>query len=137
MVLPTGGSRRGLALSELLVALAVLLPVAVVTVGIFPYAHTIDRRAWALSQAEDVARSQLERLRASEWDKLRPSWSLREIREQREFQVEVRLADLPGVSPDLARRAEVTVTWRVRPNQDESVHLATILAHTDPGASLP
>lgn len=55
--------RRGSTLAELLAALMVLAPVLVVVVGLFPYAHSINRRAWALGTAQELARSRMEQLR--------------------------------------------------------------------------
>lgn len=55
--------RRGSTLAELLAALMILAPVLVVVVGLFPYAHSINRRAWALGTAQELARSRMEQLR--------------------------------------------------------------------------
>jgi len=41
----------------------ILAPVLVVVVGLFPYAHSINRRAWALGTAQELARSRMEQLR--------------------------------------------------------------------------
>lgn len=122
---------RGLTLSEILVALAVLIPVAVVTVGVFPYAHMVDRRAWALSHAEDVARSQLEEIRATPWDRLPVTRSFEETRDGTEFQGALSVSPVPGLSEDLARRVTVTVTWRT--GRAERLRLDTVLARTDRG----
>lgn len=55
--------RRGSTLAELLAALMILAPVLVVVVGLFPYAHSINRRAWALGTAQELARTRMEQLR--------------------------------------------------------------------------
>lgn len=123
--------RRGLTLSEIVVAMAVLIPVVVVTAGMFPYAHMVDRRAWALSHAEDVGRSRLERVRATAWDRLPATETFTETRDGTEFQGVLTLAPAPGLSPDLARRVTVTVTWRT--SRAETLRLDTLVARTDPG----
>lgn len=126
-----GDWRRGLTLSEILVAMAVLIPVAVVTVGMFPYAHMVDRRAWALSQAEDVGRSRLERVRTIAWDRLPASETFTETRDGTEFQGVLTLSPAPGLSPDLARRVTVTISWRT--SRAESLRLDTLVARSDRG----
>lgn len=117
---------RGVALSELLVAVAVLIPVAVVTVGLFPYAHMVDRRAWALSQAENAARSRLEALRAMDFEDLPAVEASQETRDGFDYRVEVTTSP----ESDLVRRASVVVRWNT--GREEEYRLDSLLIRTAP-----
>lgn len=55
--------RRGTTMAELIAALLILTPFIVVVVGLFPYAHSNNWRAWAFGMAQELARSRMEELR--------------------------------------------------------------------------
>ncbi len=54
---------KGFGLAEFLVALAILIPVLVITTGMFPYCHLVNYKARCISQAALLAQAETERLR--------------------------------------------------------------------------
>ncbi len=101
--------RRAFGLAELLVALAVLIPVLVVTTGMFPYYHLINYRSRCLAQAALVAQAETERLRAFAQTDLSSQNSQRQVPGDRvDFTVTCRVA---RAGSDRLRRVEVTVAW--------------------------
>ncbi|MEW6283642.1 MAG: hypothetical protein AB1758_33835 [Candidatus Eremiobacterota bacterium] len=103
-------SRWGHSLAELVVALGVLIPVLIVTTGLFPYVHLANRQARSLVHATDLARSQFERLRGTPFDDLVSGNSVTRV-DRVEFLISTRVE--PGPADDL-RRVTVTVTWTLR-----------------------
>ncbi|CAN0324315.1 unnamed protein product, partial [Phaeothamnion confervicola] len=60
--------RRGFSVLEVLMAMLILVPVAVVVVGLFPYAHTMNQRGWALGVAHHLATTEMEKVRSGDFD---------------------------------------------------------------------
>jgi hypothetical protein len=60
--------RRGFLSGELLVSLSVLIPIMLVLIGVFPFAYGMDHKAADFIEAQEVARDQLEVLRARPFD---------------------------------------------------------------------
>lgn len=100
-------ARRGFGLAEFLVALAILIPVLVVTTGMFPYYHLINYRARCIAQAALLAQAETERLRALPETGLVDS--TRSVTGDR-VQYTVASKILPTDGARL-KRVEVDVTW--------------------------
>jgi type II secretory pathway pseudopilin PulG len=117
--------QRGNTLPEVLIGLLVLIPVAVVVVGMFPYAHTIDARAWALSTAQSLAESELETQRSVSFNAVNNT-SYHHLDRGMDFLVNV------SVTPVDAQLWSVTsnVTWQFQ--RQNSFHLTTYIAKTAP-----
>jgi hypothetical protein len=99
--------RRGFGLAEFLVALAILIPVLVVTTGMFPYCHLVNYKARCISQAALVAQAETERLRNLSETTLADS--TRTVNGDRvEFTVTSRITATGGAR---LKRAEVDVAW--------------------------
>jgi hypothetical protein len=100
------------------VALAVLIPVLVVTTGMFPYYHLINYRSRCLAQAALVAQAETERLRSVARTDL--ANSQRPVRGDRvDFTVTSRVA---RAGSNRLHRAEVTVSW-----SDQAYRVVTLL----------
>ncbi len=69
-------NRRGLALlTEILIALSILIPVMVIIGGMFTYSFSIDRRAWNERTARSLARSAIEAARGQKFEDMRSATS--------------------------------------------------------------
>lgn len=98
---------RGFGLAEFLVALAILIPVLVITTGMFPYCHLVNYKARCISQAALVAQAETERLRTlSDADLVDSTRSVSGDRV--EFTV---TTDITPTGAARLRRAEVDVAW--------------------------
>lgn len=53
---------------ELLVSLTVLVPVILVLIGVFPFAYGMDHKATDFIEAQEIARDELEKMRALPFD---------------------------------------------------------------------
>lgn len=120
------GRRLAFSLAEVLVAVAVLVPVVVVTLGILPYSHLIDRRAWSMALAEDVALAQMEEARATDFDALPASRSFRETRDGLELEGEVTCRAVDAGPPVLLKHLTVTVRWKLQ--REERLVRDTLIA---------
>lgn len=99
--------RRGFGLAELLVALAILIPVLVVTTGMFPYCHLVNYKARCISQAALLAQAETERLRSLAETALVDS--TRKVNGDRvEFTVTTKITATSGAR---LKKAEVDVAW--------------------------
>ncbi|HXE73520.1 MAG TPA: hypothetical protein VNO81_12745 [Candidatus Nitrosotenuis sp.] len=116
----------GFSLGEVLIALAVLVPVIVVTMGMFPFSHAIDRRAWAIAQAEDLARTHLERARAQEFDSVPEAYDFTEQRDGLTFTGRFTSRDYDPGSPSRLKKISVLVTWRL--GRSEQFQLDSLVA---------
>lgn len=117
--------RVGSTLAELLVALGILVPVIVVAVGIFPYAHVANRRASDLLGAYDFACQQMELARNTSFDSLASSTATQTVRNvQYTCQMTVSNYDA-GDNPVMLKSITVLVTWQTK--ESESLELDTIV----------
>lgn len=57
-------------MTEVLIALAMLIPVIVLVAGLFPYSFSVDRKAWNKRTAQSLARSAVERCRGVKFSDL-------------------------------------------------------------------
>jgi hypothetical protein len=55
---------------EILISFSILVPVALVVIGLFPAAHAITQRGWALTNAQHLAETELEKARCQNFDSL-------------------------------------------------------------------
>jgi type II secretory pathway pseudopilin PulG len=116
---------EGSTLPEILVSLMVFIPVAIVVVGLFPYAHTIDQRAWALGAAQGLAESQLEQARSEPINSV-TNTSFHSLQRGLDFFVNV------SVVPRDAQSLLVTsnVSWQFQ--RPQGYQLMTIIARMTP-----
>lgn len=110
---------EGFSLLEILILSASLIPVLLILISLFPYAYGLNGQARALATAQELAQTELERLRAAEFDALAPSAS-----KQGDFAVAVTLVNHPPVqNPVRQKRATVTVSW----GREKSLQVQTLL----------
>lgn len=104
--------RRGFLTGELLVSLTVLIPVMLVLIGVFPFAYSMDHRAADFIQAQEIARDQLESLRARPFaDVSGYASTLR--RGSVDYKLVVTVESWPpGQNPVRQKRVGVSVNWR-------------------------
>lgn len=105
-------------------AFGVLVPIVVVAVGIFPFAHVLNRRAWDMSAAYDIARTELEQLRATDFDELPSSRTATEEHRGTVFTCTTTVT----TQNSLLKKISVTVTWQLK--KAESLQLDTLVAKT-------
>ena len=104
------GTAPGAVLTEVLIALALLIPVIVMVAGLFPYSFSVDRKAWNQRTAQSLARSAMEEARGQRFDDLM-SFNRTHSKDGTTFGVEVRVTDV-GTPPDVREKDVVcTVTW--------------------------
>lgn len=132
---------RGIALlTEILVALAVLIPVMTLVGGMFTYSFSVDRRAWNQRTAQSLARSALEQIRGVDFKDMTSNsyvWppEAMAVAERAKlpsagttFKVEVTVTpDGPVEDSVLERHLVSTVTWSGK-NGEERVRLETTSA---------
>jgi len=106
------------------VAFGVLVPIVVVAVGIFPFAHVLNRQAWDTSAAFDIARTEIEQLRATAFDDLPASGSFTEEHRGTVFTCTATVTK----KNSLLKKVTVKVTWQLK--KTESLQLDTLLAKT-------
>lgn len=112
-------ARQGFSLLEVLILSASLIPVLLILISLFPYAYGLNGQARALATAQELAQTELERLRTVEFDTLAPATA-----RHGDFAVEVALADHPAVqNPVRQKRATVTVRW----GRDQTLQVQTLL----------
>jgi hypothetical protein len=122
--------RRAFGLAELLVSLGVVVPVAMVAVGIFPFGWLVNQQSICLDAAHDVARSQLEATRTIDFDSIPASQSgcVRDPRGTDYNYTVVAASYGPVTNPLMRKQITVTVTWNDR--KPEQLQLITILVRT-------
>jgi len=112
-------ARQGFSLLEVLILSASLIPVLLILISLFPYAYGLNGSARALATAQELAQTELERLRAAEFEALAPS-----VSKHGDFAVEVGLANHPPVqNPVRQKKATVTVRW----GREKSLQVQTLL----------
>ena len=92
---------------ELLVSLTVRGPVILVLIGVFPFAYGMDHKAADFLEAQEVARDELEQLRALPFDEV-VSGSSRVARGG----LELRLSWVVSESDKRMKRVDLDVQWR-------------------------
>lgn len=111
---------------EILIALAMLVPVIVLVSGLFPYSFSVDRRAWNQRTAQSLARSALEEARGVRFDTL-ASFSRQAVRQGTRFNVSVEVSSV-GTPPDVREKdVTCTVSWPIK-NGTDSLVLETKVA---------
>lgn len=134
-------SERGIALlTEILVALAVLIPVMTIVGGMFTYSFSVDRRAWNQRTAQSLARSALEQVRGLDFQEMASSSSVwppdtMPAAERAKlpsagtaFKIEVTVTPDGPVEDSVVERQLVSiVTWSGN-NREEKVRLETSAA---------
>lgn len=117
---PVRRRESGVSLTEVLIALALLIPVVVLVAGLFPYSFSVDRRAWNQRTAQSLARSAMEEARGVKFDEL-TSFSRNATREGTPFSVGVVVQDV-GTPPDVREKTLIcTVSWPVKNGTDQLV----------------
>lgn len=97
---------------ELLVSLTVLIPIMLVLIGVFPFAYGMDHKAADFSEAQEVAKDQLETLRATPFKDVASSSSV-QTRGNLELKVQVTVTPWPAGQPVVRqKRVDVQVFWR-------------------------
>lgn len=115
----------GFGLAELMVSVAVIIPVALVAVGIFPFSWLVNAQASHVAFAHDVARTAMESVRAADFDDV-PASRTTTARDTRGF-------DYTCVTTATARGTQlkdVTVTVSWTDHKAESLHLVTTLVRS-------
>jgi type II secretory pathway pseudopilin PulG len=106
---PRNRRQKAALLTEVLIALALLIPVVVIVAGLFPYSFSVDRKAWNQRTAQSLARSALEEARGQEFDSL-DSFQRSVTKDGTTFQVELSVNALGA--PDVREKDLVcTVSW--------------------------
>ncbi len=106
-------------------ALGILVPIVVVAIGIFPFSHVINERSWQLMSANDIARTQLERVRGMDFDSIPASSSIAETRRNTEFTGTVTAAAQGVQGTVILKKITVTVTWQG--SRTETLRLDTLV----------
>ena len=97
---------------ELLVCLTVLVPIILVLIGVFPFAYAMDHKAADFIEAQEVARDQLETLRARPFDEV-SSFSTPIRRGKLDLTATATVDDWPsGQNPVRQKRVQLQVSWR-------------------------
>ena len=101
--------QRGSLLTEVLIALALLIPVVVLVAGLFPYSFSVDRKAWNERSAQSLARSEIEECRGRKFEDIPALTNLVVVKDGTTFSIETRVDDIspPGREKDV----KCTVTW--------------------------
>lgn len=127
-------------ITEILIALGVLIPVMVIVGGMFTFSFSVDRRAWNQRTARSLARSALEEVRGREFAVMASSTSVwppagmpaaeraKLASGGTEFTIEVTV-DPSGPVDDTVQQRQVrsVVTWRGK-NGDERLEAETTVA---------
>lgn len=103
-------------MAEVLLALSLVIAVVVLIAGIFPYSYQVDQKAWQKSSAQRLAASELERLRAADFDSLAGSSNTVRV-EQVPFVVTTTVTNTTP-PPVKAKNVVCQVEWRT-PNGTE------------------
>lgn len=118
--------RSAFSLIEVLVAATVLVPLMLVLLGIFPFAYGMNHKAAELTDVQEVARDQLEQLRAQDFDSLADS-QIQLSRDTLQLNVSVHVEAYPtGQATVRQKRADVLVSWRDS-RGPQSYKLSTLL----------
>lgn len=121
--------RRGATLVELVVAFGILVPIVVVALGIFPFSHVLNRQAWALAAAYDIALTRIEDARGQDFDSLVPSSTTQEEREGIVYTCTTTVSAY-GVSVNPVRLKKVTVVVSWTDKHAEQIRMDSLLART-------
>lgn len=117
---------RGYTLAEILVCVATLIPVVLILVAVFPFAYGLDHSAWERLQAQELLRTQLETLRANDFEQL-ANYTAQLSRAGTDYTTEVQIDPWPvGQARLIQKRATVTVSWHTTKGP-QSAQLQTAL----------
>lgn len=112
-------------LTEAVVALAALIPIVIILIGIFPYAYSVDQTAWQRVGAQDLAVSALAQARQSDFDSLSSSSRLAQV-EGIDYTVEVTVTPTPSSGTARKKAVLVEVSWQT-PRRREVMSIETRL----------
>jgi prepilin-type N-terminal cleavage/methylation domain-containing protein len=124
---------RGFSLIEILIALAVLVPVVVVAAGVLPFYRASSSRAWTQVDASDIAREQMERARGVTFDDLASLENQVETRNGTVYKWS--MAVTPLGSPALRKRVVVDVEWDNPKAQSLAMETTVARMIVDPSSS--
>lgn len=99
----------GALLSEVLLALALVIAVVVMIAGIFPYSYRVDQKAWRKSSAQRLLGSTIEQIRGQAFEEVASSSNTVMV-EQVPFRVNVTVSDTTP-EPVKSKTVHCTVTW--------------------------
>lgn len=92
---------------ELLVSLTVLVPIILVLIGVFPFAYGMDHKAADFIEAQEVARDELEQLRALPFEDV-----VSGIKTVTRGGLELRVSRVVTKSDKRMKRVDLEVQWR-------------------------
>lgn len=134
----------GALITEVLIALALLVPVVVLVAGMFPYSFSIDARTWNTRTAQSLARSAFEKARGEKFEDL---IGFNEVvtRNNTPFTIDVRVTPIEVASPaggtappDVREKVVVcTVTWPRNNGTDTLLEETRIPKLFQPRAATP
>lgn len=116
---PRTGQRASL-LTEVLIALALLIPVVVLVAGLFPYSFSVDRKAWTARAAQSLARSALEEARGKKFEEL-ATFTRDVVKDGTPFQVTTTVTGVGTPPSDREKDVVCTVSWPVKNGTDTLV----------------
>ena len=117
--------RRGFSVLEVLMAMLILVPVAVVVIGLFPYAHTLNQRGWALGIAHHLAVSEMEKVRSGSFDS---ATGVSYTQSERSITFQVTTTVTPVSS--CLKKVSADVTWQFQ--QPQRFHVTSQIARMGP-----
>ena len=107
---------RGALLSEVLLALSLVVAVVVLIAGVFPYSYTVDQKAWRKSSAQRLVGSTIEQIRGQAFEDIASS-SATVMVEQVPFKVDVTVSDTTP-HPVKSKTVHCTVSWNSPQGQE-------------------
>ncbi len=118
-------SSGGALLTEILVCLALMIPVVALLAALFPYSYSVDQAAWRKRTAQTLATSTLEQLRGQPFEEV-ASGSREEQVGNVVYRLEIRV-EPDGDSPPREKLVSCLVEWD-RKNGTDRLELQTRLA---------
>lgn len=116
---------RAAVLIEAVVALAALIPIVIILIGIFPYAYSVDQTAWQRVGAQDLAVSALAQARQHDFDSLVSSTSQAQL-EGIDYTVDLTVTPTPTTGVARKKAVLVQVSWQT-PRRREVLAIETRL----------
>ena len=125
----------GFSLAEILVAFGVIVPVIMVAIGIFPFSHLLNHQAADLANGWDLARSQLEVARNTQFDAIPPSAQGGSTVDGTEFTWQLTSAAQGVQNPVTLKKISVVVSWKIQQSrksapQTKQIQLDSLVVKT-------
>lgn len=122
----------GAVLAEVLIALALLIPVIVMVAGLFPYSFSVDKEAWNQRTAQSLARSALEEARGTRFDDL-VDFERSLLKDGTTYRVAVRVVDVhqdpaDPTRPVIEKSVTCEVSWPRKHGAERPLRLETTVA---------